>query len=193
MFNTSASVAVLWLATTLARTNKRKWSLKKKKRRGNQAKLSAIAEDFYFNKFVKFTTCLNSRLSSSVPTIFFLINYRRKLFWHSNLNEPERKNFVFIITFRGRNSTMFWIIVMQMYSLFIHITNSLRTSTIPIQNVYILLLPRVLIFSNNWVSTFFKVIFILNYLIIILNYLILIVVIIFLVKPLNQYELLVNQ
>ena len=25
---------------------------------------------------------------------FFLINHKRKLFWHSNLNEPQRKNFV---------------------------------------------------------------------------------------------------
>ena len=34
---------------------------------------------------------------------FFLINYTRKLFWHSNLNEPylydepQRKNFILII------------------------------------------------------------------------------------------------
>ena len=28
---------------------------------------------------------------------FFLINHTRKLFWHSNLNEPQRKNFVLII------------------------------------------------------------------------------------------------
>ena len=38
-----------------------------------------------------------SRLSCSVPTIFFLINHTRKLFWHSNLNEPQTKNFVLII------------------------------------------------------------------------------------------------
>ena len=31
-------------------------------------------------------------------SIFFLINwYIRKLFWDSNLNEPQRKNFVSII------------------------------------------------------------------------------------------------
>ena len=28
---------------------------------------------------------------------FFLINDARKLFWHSNLNQPQRKNFVLII------------------------------------------------------------------------------------------------
>ena len=91
--------------------------------------------------------------------------------------------------FRGRNSTKFWIIVIQMSGLFSHITNFLRTSRMPVQNFYILLLSYILIFPNNWVSTYFKVIFILNYLIIILNYLILIVVIIFLVKSLNHYEL----
>ena len=48
-FNMSDLVVVLWLAATLARINKRKWSLKKRK---NQAKLNAIAEDFNFKKFV---------------------------------------------------------------------------------------------------------------------------------------------
>ena len=28
---------------------------------------------------------------------FFLINHTRKLFWHSNLNEPQTKNFVVTI------------------------------------------------------------------------------------------------
>ena len=28
---------------------------------------------------------------------FFLINHTRKLFWRSNLHEPQRKNFVLII------------------------------------------------------------------------------------------------
>ena len=45
LFNTSDSVVVLWLAATLARINKRKWSLKNRK---TQAKLNAIAEDFSF-------------------------------------------------------------------------------------------------------------------------------------------------
>ena len=30
---------------------------------------------------------------------FFLINHTLKLFWHSNLNEPQRQNFV-LITFQ---------------------------------------------------------------------------------------------
>ena len=49
LFNTSDSVTVLWLVATLAKINKRKWSLKKWK---SQAKLNAIAEDFSFKKFV---------------------------------------------------------------------------------------------------------------------------------------------
>ena len=40
-------------------------------------------------------------------TRFSLINHTRKIFWHSTLNEPQKKNFVLIIfqTFKGRNST----------------------------------------------------------------------------------------
>ena len=34
---------------------------------------------------------------------FFLINHTRKLFWHSNVNEPKRKNFVLIIITRRIN------------------------------------------------------------------------------------------
>ena len=49
LFNRSDSVAVLWLAATLARINKRKWSLKKEKIKQN---LNAIAEDFSLRKIV---------------------------------------------------------------------------------------------------------------------------------------------
>ena len=49
LFNRSDSVAVLWLAATLARINKRKWSLKKEKIKQN---LNAIAEDFSLKKLV---------------------------------------------------------------------------------------------------------------------------------------------
>ena len=89
LFSTSGSVAILCLAATLPRINKRMWSSKKEK---NQAKLNAIAQDFSLREI-----CLYSRLPCSVPTIFFLINHKRTLFWHSNLNEPQRKNYVLII------------------------------------------------------------------------------------------------
>ena len=86
LFNTSDLVTVLWLAT-LARIYKRKWSLKQRK---IQAKLNAIAEDFSFKKFVYIEG------SPALCQPFFLINHTRKLFWHSNINEPQKKNFALI-------------------------------------------------------------------------------------------------
>ena len=58
---------------------------------------------------------------------FFLINHTRKLFWHSNLNEPQRKNFVLIIIQLSEvdiqpSSELFELLI-QMPSLFIHVTN----------------------------------------------------------------------
>ena len=105
----------------------------------------------------------------------------------------EKKFFLYNNSaFRGRNSRKFWIVVMKMSSLFIRITNFLRTSTIPIQT------STSYYYLNSW---YFQIIecppsqsnIYLSYLIIILNYLILIAVIIFLVKSLNHYDLLVNQ
>ena len=49
LFSISDSTAVLWLAATLARINKRKWSLKKEKIKQN---LNAIVEDFVLKKIV---------------------------------------------------------------------------------------------------------------------------------------------
>ena len=57
------------------------------KDRKNQAKVNAIAEDFSFS----------IQGSPILCHPFFLINHTRKLFWHPNLNEPQRKNFVLII------------------------------------------------------------------------------------------------
>ena len=91
LFNRSDSVAVLWLAETLARINKRKQSLKKRK---SQAKLNACTEDFSFKKFV-YNQGLLLCANHSFPNK--LVNHTRKLFWHSNVNEPQRKNFVLII------------------------------------------------------------------------------------------------
>ena len=58
---------------------------------------------------------------------FFFINYTRKLFWHSNLNEPQRKNFVLIIIQLSEvdiqpSSELFELLI-QMSSLLIHVTN----------------------------------------------------------------------
>ena len=56
-------------------------------------------------------------------------------------NKPHTQNYLTLqfkwareesnSAFRGRNSTKFCIIIMQTSSLFIHITNFLKTSTIP--------------------------------------------------------------
>ena len=129
LFNTSASVVVLWLATMLVRTNKRKWSWKKWR---NQAKINAIAEDFFFNKFVKFTICLYSRL----PSWPFFPNKKHTqtfLTLQSKWAREEKLCLYSDSAFRGWNSTKFWIIVMQIPSLFIHITSFLRTSTTPVE------------------------------------------------------------
>ena len=64
---------------------------------------------------------------------FLLVNHTSKLFWHSNLNEPERKNFVLIIIQLSKvdiqpSSKLFELLV-QMSSLFIHVTNFKITIT----------------------------------------------------------------
>ena len=58
---------------------------------------------------------------------FFLINHTRKLYWNSNLNEPQRKNFVLIISQLSAVgiqliSELFELLI-QMSSLLIHVTN----------------------------------------------------------------------
>ena len=57
---------------------------------------------------------------------FFLVNHTRKLFWHSNLHELQRKNFVLIITHLSgvdiQPSSELFEILIQMSSLFIHVT-----------------------------------------------------------------------
>ena len=85
LLNRSDSVAVLWLAATLARINKRKWSLKKEKIKQNLMQLQKTSA---WRNLIKF------KASLLWANHFF---HTRKHFWHSNLNEPQRKNFVLII------------------------------------------------------------------------------------------------
>ena len=58
---------------------------------------------------------------------FFLIDHIRKLFWHSNLNETQRKNVVFIITQLSevdiQPSFELFELLIQMSNLFDHVTN----------------------------------------------------------------------
>ena len=58
---------------------------------------------------------------------FFIINHTRKLFWYSNLNEPQRKNFALTIIQLSEvdiqpSSELFQLLI-QMSSLFINVTN----------------------------------------------------------------------
>ena len=78
LFNTSDSVAVLWLTATLARINTSKWSLKK-----NQAKLNAIAEDFSLKKFIYIQG------SPALCQPFFPSKPHTQTFLTLNLNEPR--------------------------------------------------------------------------------------------------------
>ena len=90
---------------------------------------------------------------------FFFINHTRKLFWHSNSNEPQRKNFV-LITIQLSEADFQPIselieLLIQMSSLCIHATNF--KITIPNLNskfrIYYL---KSWHFLNNWVSNFLE-------------------------------------
>ena len=56
---------------------------------------------------------------------------------------------------RGRNSTKFWIIVIQMSSLFIHITNFKITIT-NLNSKFCIYYLKSWYFLNNWVSNFLE-------------------------------------
>ena len=88
---------------------------------------------------------------------FFLINYTRKLFWHSNLSEPKRKNFVLIIIQFSEvdiqpSSELFEPLI-QMSSLFIHVTNFKITIT-NLNSKFCIYDTKLWHFLNNWVSNF---------------------------------------
>ena len=90
---------------------------------------------------------------------FFLINHTRKLFWHSNLNEPQRKNFVLIIIQLSEvdiqpSSELFELLI-QMSSLFIQVTNFKITITNLNSKFWIYYLKS-WHFLNNWVPNFLE-------------------------------------
>ena len=86
---------------------------------------------------------------------FFFINHTRKLFWHSDLNEPQRKNFILIIIQLSevdiQQSFELFELLIQMSSLFGHVTNSKITITNLNSNFCIYCLKS-WHFLNNWVS-----------------------------------------
>ena len=86
---------------------------------------------------------------------FFLINHTHKLFWHSNLNEPHRKNFILIIIQLWevdiQQSFELFELLTQMSSLFGHVTNSKITITNLNSKICIYCLKS-WHFLINWVS-----------------------------------------
>ena len=90
---------------------------------------------------------------------FFLINHTRKLFWHSILNELQRKNFVLIIIQLSEvdiqpSSELFELLI-QMSSLFIHVTNFKITIT-NLNSKFCIYYLKSCHFLNNWVFNFLE-------------------------------------
>ena len=103
LFNSSDSVAVLWFSATLARINKRNWSLKKEKIKQN---LNAIAEDFSLEKVVYIQG------SPALCQPFFLYEPHTQTFltFQSKWVQEEELCLNKNSAFRGRYSTKFGII-----------------------------------------------------------------------------------
>ena len=90
---------------------------------------------------------------------FFLINHTRKLFWHSKLNEPQRKNFVFIIIQVSevdvQPTSELYELLIQISSLFIHVTNFKITIT-NLNSKFCIYYLKSWHFLNNWMSNFLE-------------------------------------
>ena len=138
------------MAVYLARINKRKWSLEKIKQNPN-----AIAEDFSLKKIVY----IQGSQQLLCGNHFFLINHTRKLFWHSNLNEPQRKNFVLIIIQLSdvdiQPSSELFELLIQMSSLFIQVANFKITIT-NLNSKFCIYYLKSWYFLKNGVSNFLE-------------------------------------
>ena len=103
LFNRSDSVAVLSIAATLARINKRKWSLKKYKIKQN---LNAIAEDFSLKSLVY----IQGSAALCQP-LFPYKSHTQTFLTFQSKSAPEEEHFLNNNSaFRGRYSIKFWII-----------------------------------------------------------------------------------
>ena len=124
------------------------------KKRKNQAKLNVIAEDFSFKKFVytQGSPALCQPFFPSKPHTQTFLTLQPK--WGPKEELCLNNN----SAFRGRNSTKFWIIwiiVIQMSSLFIHITNFKITIT-NLNSKFCIYYLKSWYFLNNWVSNFLE-------------------------------------
>ena len=123
------------------------------KKRKNQAKLKCNCRRLQLEE-----NCLYSRLPTCANH-FFLLNHRHRLFWHSNLNEPQRKNFVWIIMQLSKvviqlSSELFELLI-QMSSLFIYVINFKITIT-NLNSKFCICYIKYWHFLNNWVSNFLE-------------------------------------
>ena len=90
---------------------------------------------------------------------FSVINHTRKLFWHSNLNEPQRKKFVLIIIQLSEvgiqpSSELFELLI-QLSGLLIHVTNFKITIT-NLNSKFCIYYFKSWHFLNKWVSNFLE-------------------------------------
>ena len=119
-------------------------------KRKNQAKLKCSCRRLQLDK-----TCLYSRL--------VYIKHTRKLFWHSNLNELQMKNFVLIIIQLSEadiqpSSELFELLIqilIQISSLLIHMANFKITNT-NLNSKFCIYYLKSWHFLNNWVSNFLE-------------------------------------
>ena len=103
LLNRSDLVAVLWLAATFARINKRKWSLKKEKGKQN---LDAIVEDFSLKEIVY----IQGSPALWQPFFPYKPHTQTFLTFQSKWAPEEKLCLNHNSAFRGRYSIKFWII-----------------------------------------------------------------------------------
>ena len=86
---------------------------------------------------------------------FFLINHTRKLFWHSNLNELQRKNFVVIIISFQR-SIFNQVLNYLNYSLKCLVYSFIQITITNLNSKFYIHYLKSCYFLNNWVSKFLE-------------------------------------
>ena len=124
------------------------------KKRKNQSRLNAIADDFSFKKLVY----IQGSPSLCQPMFPYKPHTQTFLTPQSKCSLEQELCLNNNSVFRGRNSTkfwIFWIIVIQMSSLFIHVTNFKITIT-NLNSKFCIYYLKSWHFLNNWVSNFLE-------------------------------------
>ena len=118
------------------------------KKRKTKQNLNAIAGRVQLEE-----TCLSSPLLCT--NHFFVINHTRKLFWHSNLNELQRKNFVVIIISFQR-SIFNQVLNYLNYSLKCLVYSFIQITITNLNSKFFIHYLKSCYFLNNWVSKFLE-------------------------------------